>query len=140
MGQCQVQVRALMAPHPCATDTVWHNDTKAGRVQLLQILPYPTPHSSWPLLCRGAPNHPGARSGVLSSRRGPSCQDGGPSCHGGVPAPREGAAGEAGCRREVNNAANPCLPTPSSPGFEKQHITLISRHEFLSPNRVMRRL
>lgn len=50
------------------------------------------------------------------------------------------AAREAGCRGEVNNAANPCLPTPSSTGFEKQHITLIFRHEFLSPNRVMRRL
>lgn len=45
-----------------------------------------------------------------------------------------------GVCRELNNAAKPCLPPPSSTSFEKQHITLISRHEFLSPNRVMRRL
>lgn len=74
-------------------------------------------HLAVPHLCLGAPNHPRAPGGV-------------PAVRMGVPAPRGGAAREARCRRGVNNAANPCLPTPSSPGFEQQHITLISRHEF----------
>lgn len=136
------------APEPCDTAKVggarcapWQDMGApawlSGTPQLLGTAWVPP---SLPLLLGaalpGCPQPPQTKGWDADHLGGPSWQ--GESQHPGWETGR--AAKEAERHGEVNNAANPCLPTPSSTSFEKQHITLISRHEFLSPNRVMRRL